>query len=501
MNHRGRECIREMKNSQDFATWREAAAALDAVLGFEDWKREEASSEYDWRLIKSRLRLLRQLRESGDIPKLVYHLRQGLHWNLGNSANPILYSHAIIGTKKLIEDYLDEVVQSLNDVCDAPLAELDVESRVRFFTETAKSFGRSALMLSGGATLGLFHVGVVKALVREDLLPQVISGSSAGSIVASTVGTRAPEELEKLLDPSGSYYHFWKALPFREMWRKGVLMDQRQIRRGIAANIEDMTFEEAYRRSGRIINITVSPAGTHQDPRLLNYLTSPYLFIREAVLASSAVPILFEPVLLMTRDEEGHRVPYMPSLRWTDGSLKSDLPTLRMRRLHNVNHFIVSQTNPHVIPFVRGAPEIPGLATNIRDFVYSSLRGSTRHAIGIGRFSLPSERVRSLLDDASSILDQDYRGHITITPKVTVWRYAHVTANPRLDAVQRFIREGERATWKRLPMIRNQVRVAQTMERCVQRCLQRLEASRDGANPTVGPTGRPKLSVVRRSDL
>ena len=24
----------------------------------------------------------------------------------------------------------------------------------------------------------------------------------------------------------------------------------------------------------------------------------------------------------------------------------------RLRRLHNVNHFVVSQTNPHVIPFM-----------------------------------------------------------------------------------------------------------------------------------------------------
>src|SRR3546814_11574103 len=83
-------------------------------------------------------------------------------------------------------------------------------SKLKFFQEIELSFGRSALMLSGGATLGLFHVGVVKALYRESLLPPVMSGSSAGSVVSATVGTRATHEVEELLDPESAYYHFWR---------------------------------------------------------------------------------------------------------------------------------------------------------------------------------------------------------------------------------------------------------------------------------------------------
>ena len=37
--------------------------------------------------------------------------------------------------------------------------------------------------------------------------------------------------------------------------------------------------------------------------------------------------------------------------RWIDGSFGNDLPMMRIGRLHNVNHFIVSQVNPHVLPF------------------------------------------------------------------------------------------------------------------------------------------------------
>jgi NTE family protein len=485
-----------MRHATDYGTWREAAGEFDRVTGRADWKQDEESEQYDWKLIKNRLRQIRHLRQEGQVTKLVHHLRQGLYWNLGNLCNPALYGRALVGTKQLIHDYVAEVVAALNYLGDGDFPEFDHVLKRRFFAETASSYGRSALMLSGGATLGLFHVGVVKALVLEDLLPDVISGSSAGSVVASTVGSRTGDELINLLDPQNAYYHFWKPLSLREMWQKGVLMDQRQIRKAIAANIPDLTFEESYQRSGKIINITVSPAGSNQSPRLLNYLTFPYLYLREAVLASSAVPFLFEPVLLMTRDETGRRVPYMPSLRWTDGSLKSDLPGMRLRRLHNVNHFIVSQTNPHVIPFVRGSLEEQGLAGNLRDFGYSLVRGSAQYAIGVGRIGVPLRKVRHTLDYASSILDQDYRGNIMIVPKLTVWRYANVTANPKMESVQRFIREGERATWKRIEMVRNQLLIAQTLDRCQRR----LEPQRLGKASRGGGAQKPSLSVVRSKD-
>lgn len=477
MERRARECRLAMRNAADYAIWREAALAFDTATGLEDWKYEDESGDYDWRLIRTRLTQIRECRENGEITRLIHHLRQGLHWNLGNLSNPVLYAHAYHGTKKLIETYAAEVTDALNFLCDGSFVELDPEEKLRFFRETATSFGRSALMLSGGATLGLFHVGVVKALVREDLLPDVISGSSAGSVVASVIGTRAPEELLDLLDPGNSYYHFWKPLALSDMVRRGAVMDQDQIRKGIARNTRDLTFEESYKLSGRTINITVSPAGSNQPPRLLNYLTTPYLYLREAVLASSAVPLLFQPVELMTKDETGERVPYMPGLHWTDGSLKSDLPTLRLRRLHNVNHFIVSQTNPHVIPFLRAGPEQLGLLGTMREYAYSTLRGSAQYAIGFGRLGLPIDGVRRYLDHASSILEQDYRGNITILPKVTVWRYVHITANPKLDAVKRFIQEGERATWKRMAMIRNQTTIALTLDRCLKR-LVAAEAAR-----------------------
>jgi hypothetical protein len=42
--------------------------------------------------------------------------------------------------------------------------------------------------LSGGAYLGFYHMGVVKALWSQGLLPRVFSGASAGSIMTAIIG-------------------------------------------------------------------------------------------------------------------------------------------------------------------------------------------------------------------------------------------------------------------------------------------------------------------------
>src|SRR3546814_2587861 len=114
--------------------------------------------------------------------------------------------------------------------------------------------------------------------------------------------------------------------------------------------------------------------------------------------------------MLMTQDERGERVPYMPLLRWNDGSLKSDLPILRMRRLHNVNHFIVSQTNPHVLPFVsaKREPGDRGLRNAARDFLYSTVRGQSKSVVDLARQNLSAGRSEEHTSDIPSLMRISY---------------------------------------------------------------------------------------------
>ena len=475
MDRIAKQCAHAMENARDYKTWRDAAAELDRREGLDEWKEDETSDDYDWRLVRSRMRQLRQMRAERDVKRLVHHLRQGMHWNLGNIGNPRLYAVSRVGTKHLIHDYVNEVVGVLEFLADHQFPDFPLGEKLRFFNEVAISFGRSALMLSGGATLGLFHVGVVKALFLEDAVPAVLSGSSAGSVVAAAVGSRAPSEIEDLIDAEQSYYHFWRMLNPSQMLNRGSIMDPVQLRKAITKNVRDLNFQQAFELSHRAVNITVSPAGTNQPPRLLNHLTFPYLCMREAVQASCSVPLLFPPVTLMTHDEEGERTPFLPLLKWNDGSLKSDLPMLRMRRLHNVNHFLVSQTNPHVIPFMnrKDVGETRGILGGVKDFALSTALSTSRNVVNLAKATVPLAGAKSRLEAVSSILDQNYRGNVTIVPQRTLWRFMKVTANPNIDDVKRFILEGERATWACMSQVKNQVLISQ----CLDRCIDKLEAS------------------------
>lgn len=72
------------------------------------------------------------------------------------------------------------------------------------------------------------HGGVVKSLVEHDLLPDLISDASAGSIIAALVGTRTNEELKDVLTPEVIYTKFreWR------LWTgfsKGSLLDSTNL--------------------------------------------------------------------------------------------------------------------------------------------------------------------------------------------------------------------------------------------------------------------------------
>jgi TAG lipase/steryl ester hydrolase/phospholipase A2/LPA acyltransferase len=119
-----------------------------------------------------------------------------------------LYKHSHTGTKNKIAEYIAEV-----ELCFASLLQPSPpESTPSAFThktylevlesltKTRQAFGRTALLLSGGATFGMNHIGVLKSLWEARLLPRIMSGSSAGAIVASACCVKTDRELPKLLE-------------------------------------------------------------------------------------------------------------------------------------------------------------------------------------------------------------------------------------------------------------------------------------------------------------
>lgn len=461
-----------MAQATSYEMWEEAAFELDYLEGNVEWKETLVSDLYNYELIYDRLMHLREYGDHKEYGQLIRALREGLHHDLGNIGNQLLYNQSHIGTKHLIEEYVNQVCKSLNFICEQDIPELPLAKKLRFFKDIQLSFGRPALLLSGGASLGVFHIGVIKTLWERDLLPQVIAGSSVGSIIAAMLGTHTDDELSAMLDPSRHNMKAWRWLGMVSGLAGKGFMDQDQLAECIRSNVGEYTFEEAYERTGRSINITVSPVKQNQKERLLSGYTSPYLMVWSASLASCAVPLIFPPVKLMKKDAYGHEVPYMSGLRWVDGSVVSDLPIERLRHLYDVNFSIVSQTNPHIVPFLRLHEHQQDVNKLTLKSIPSRILKSELQFHGQGLFDYlrshsRSEFMRQVSGQMYTILAQRYYGNATIAPQYSFKHYSYLLRNPTPEFVNEMILAGERATWPKLSKIRSHSKISKTLQHCV----------------------------------
>ena len=461
-----------MRTARDYDAWKRAAEDFEGETGLRAWRRDPTSDHYHEGLIRQQLTELRRLRGSGEVATLVDHLHESLHRNLGDVGSPELYNVSPLGTKDLIEEYLGEIEATIDALVAADVPGWSLEQKRATVERALANFGRSALLLSGGATLGFYHLGVVKALWAADLLPDVITGASMGAMIAAGVCCRTDEELDTLFD--GEVYDLQRRglgprgplemLRERSLLRPEVLLDTIQNNCGV------FTFEEAFARSGRVLNISVSPTRTRQKPRILCHQTAGRVLIPSAALASSAVPGLFPPVTLTQRSRDGEERPYIPTERWIDGSFGADLPMMRISRLHNVNHYIVSQANPHVVPFLHTSTR-QGLSGFAMGMAVGAMRSQGMQAVALARLAMAATPLKGSMDLLLSLAQQEYRGDIDIHPRFEPLQYRKLLRNPSRDDLAHFVLEGERATWPKLAMIRDQTRIA----RCLTRALRALK--------------------------
>eukprot|EP00586_Coscinodiscus_wailesii_P022114 CAMPEP_0172500758 /NCGR_PEP_ID=MMETSP1066-20121228/142682_1 /TAXON_ID=671091 /ORGANISM="Coscinodiscus wailesii, Strain CCMP2513" /LENGTH=312 /DNA_ID=CAMNT_0013275177 /DNA_START=142 /DNA_END=1077 /DNA_ORIENTATION=- len=184
--------------------WMSIAEQIDALEGNDTWRSDPECALYESDRIKSRVDELIHLMRRRDIFDLMFTLRGGIGRNKFGLLHFGLFSKAMAGTKLLIETYHNVVCSALDYVCDAKVLPGDepipTDARLAFFNETRHSYGRTALMVSGGAALGFYHVGVVKTLMENGLMPRVLSGASAGSIVCAMIATRTNEECYELFE-------------------------------------------------------------------------------------------------------------------------------------------------------------------------------------------------------------------------------------------------------------------------------------------------------------
>ncbi|MGY8859713.1 MAG: DUF3336 domain-containing protein [Pseudomonadales bacterium] len=462
----------QMDQAVTYEQWSQLAQQHDEISGQKGWRAIDKTSQYDYSQIRLRLDKLRQLRARQDYQGLLFTLNEGIHGNLGGMGRHSLYSRAKFGTKTLIEQYVDEIDDSLRFLAELESDDITTQQKLDFFYRANICFGRSALMLSGGGVLGFYHMGVVKTLLTEGLLPRVISGSSAGALVAAVIGTHTDKELEYFYDPANVVSEAeQEASVFSKMFfGANPRIEVGDLEKMVARMIPDLTFHEAYEKTGRQISISIAPAELHQQSRLLNAITSPNVYLRAAVMASCAVPGVFPPVMLMAKNQHGEAQPYLPTLKWVDGSIADDLPAKRLQRLYSTNHFIVSMVNPIAIPFLNKNGERSALGAALGTMGIGVSREILNFYRGIVQKRGDSwPRVNMLVSSMHGLIDQDYSGDINIVPNFSWYNPAKLLSHLSEEDLVELMEGGENSAYPAVEAIRICTRISRTMEEILNR--------------------------------
>ena len=129
--------------------------------------------------------------------------------------------------------------------------------------------------------------------------------------------------------------------------------------------------------------------------------------------------------------------------QWRDGSLEEDLPIQTMREMFNVNYFIVSQTNPHIVPLLN-------FQSKLNKRIASALEIEWKHRCRQLESLLPDWVPKNWL----KLFSQTWEGDITmVLPLSNYGTLLKALVNPTKDEMLSAVHLGEVCTWEKLAAI------------------------------------------------
>ena len=200
---------------------------------------------------------------------------------------------------------------------------------------------------------------------------------------------------------------------------------------------------------------------------------------------------------MLCKDVDGRIVPWAPAdafRAWTHASEKDrKSPLTRISQLFNVNHFIVSQARPYLVPFLQsdmhGPTPPPSLLTRLLGGIGGGGGGGgdgeqlTSHLFRVVGLEL-RHRLRQL--DALGVLgpgvrrflvDEEVPGAVlTLVPDVAPADFVRLLRDtPDRPSLDRWIRRGERSVYPAIAALTVRCAVELGLERAYQRA-RRLKA-------------------------
>lgn len=349
-----------------------------------------------------------------------------------------------------------------------------------------QALGSTALCLSGGGSLAMYHMGLVRFLLEEGLLPKVISAASGGSIVAAFCALFSDEELldsKFVEDISTRYEERWfpplstEVLNFA---KHGALVRTEDFERTTLRYFGTATFAEAFARTGRHVSIAISSSfyGRLPGPVLLNHLTAPQVLISSAVATSCTAPGIMVPRGLMKKAADGAVVPFdLIGEKFLDGSLTAELPKNQLRSWFQVNQFIVSQVNPHIAPFLRGE----GRLHKLQAYFGRCLQQRCRYLSASGMLPMFFGKSTGLITHLGQNFGAlDTADTVTVYPdSISFLSIKQAVLNPSRADMRRYLLDGQRMGWAKAGPIRTLLAVERA-----------LEHAADSAAPRAAPRRR-----------
>ena len=500
-----------MLKASTYADWYRRCKYLEDIEGVTKWRERDSESEaangkrmVDLQTVKMMLlRVQRDLSnfksdENAKVRALVHGLPGFLKRNVASTDSHALHSRSLIGTLRSVEELrsviltaCDKLANYTSDVNDN--FKWTAKQKKLFFERIRLSYGRSALCLSGGGSLAMYHLGVVKAMLDSDCLPRVISGTSGGSIVAGMLAIKTREELiSDIIQPNIAEIYLSEGISFfppivdqiKNFIKTRFLVSSAGFERTCRRYFGTYTFGEGFRRTKRIVNISVTLSGS-SEKILLNHVTSPNVYIWSAVAASCALPGIMAPVPLITKginEETGEKEDFeflMQGQAACDGSILADIPRKRMSELFGVTNFIVSQVNPHVAPFLRSEDGKDTTAgghkhplSSLEAMVHSDVRQRCQLLSKLGLFPrIYGQRI-------DPIFRQKYLGKVTIVPRFGISDSFKAIQNPTPEHMRVYLLNGARATWPKISFIKHLTCIEKKIYECLEHV--RKEARKEG---------------------
>lgn len=368
------EAIRELDDCDTYESWCHVASMVDEITGANLWRRNFFSKRYDFNSVLDQYSALTKSLDNNDIDNLIEKFSTTGSCMLRNFAGIVdkkLFTKSLLGTKLLIEQYLEKTLEGL-ELLDNQLVQ------TAFFQRCKLSLGTTALILKGGSVFGLFHLGVIKGLLTQNLMPNIISGSSIGACVAGLFGCLSNDELLDLLNDDNLLTMIKDDVELLKSCGYGDLENhlnlgsliQNLIHHGYSQDvylfiqfvlkniIKEMTFEEAYQINRKVFNIVIHPTDK-SCPNLLNYVTTPNVLISSAIECSVGFNIISSEIKLMCKDLNNNIVPFLnrevnflaPEMA-SNYNDELESPYTRLTELFNVNNFIVSLARPYLAPLM-----------------------------------------------------------------------------------------------------------------------------------------------------